>query len=258
MFAAYKTPGIFFNGYLNTAVGRIVSSFTTPATGAREATIRNCVGALMGAGIWSKLDALYMLAAATSQAALINWKNPGVWTLAVNGTPTFTADQGYTGNGTDGLLSSSITTSQYTQDNCHIAGFALTNSTISQYGFALTTAVPTPRAGIKMRNSTAAQFRVSDITNTPTTKTDSVPRFFAGDRSDSANKSIYINGVFDQTVAVTSTAGALVTVNFCGDGASNFTDGRISFGCFGASLSATQHAALNSAVRGYLQGVGAI
>ena len=40
--------------------------------------IDKAIGQLKMAGVWGKLDALYLLAAHTSQAALVNWKAPGV------------------------------------------------------------------------------------------------------------------------------------------------------------------------------------
>jgi len=77
----------------------IFDEFTTPPTFERKLAINTCVAALIDAGVWDKLDVLYMFAAADSQAALINWKSPGSFTATAANSPTFTADRGFTGNG---------------------------------------------------------------------------------------------------------------------------------------------------------------
>ena len=52
---------------------------------------------LKQAGIWSKLDCLYLLAAPSTGVAAVNWINPGQYNLTAVNSPTFTPNQGYSG-----------------------------------------------------------------------------------------------------------------------------------------------------------------
>lgn len=63
------------------------------------------IAALKSAGVWAKLDCLYLLAAHDAQAARLNWKG-ALYDLSLVATPTFTTDRGYQGNGTSSYLDS--------------------------------------------------------------------------------------------------------------------------------------------------------
>lgn len=52
---------------------------------------------LKQAGIWAKLDALYVLAEPYQELALVNWINPGQYDLKEVNAPVFAADVGYSG-----------------------------------------------------------------------------------------------------------------------------------------------------------------
>ncbi len=95
-----------------------------------DATIRS----LQSAGIWSQLDVLYILAAADSQAALLNWVNPGVFTAIPVNSPTFVVDRGYTGDGATSRLRTQYTPSvngvQFTQNNASM--FVWSNTNVAQ------------------------------------------------------------------------------------------------------------------------------
>lgn len=60
---------------------------------------------LKEAGIWSLLDILYVFATdGDDDFACINWKSPGNFSCIQNGGPTFTTDEGFTGDGDDAYL----------------------------------------------------------------------------------------------------------------------------------------------------------
>lgn len=63
----------------------------------RTNLIDDVVYQLKQAGIWAKLDALYVLAEPYQELALINWINPGQYDLKEVNSPTFAADVGYSG-----------------------------------------------------------------------------------------------------------------------------------------------------------------
>jgi hypothetical protein len=81
----------------------LFARFTTPPTLARQILINNLINSLVSAGVWAKLDALYVMAAADAQSARQNWI-ANQYNLTPVSAPTFTADRGYQGNGTSSYL----------------------------------------------------------------------------------------------------------------------------------------------------------
>jgi hypothetical protein len=74
----------------------------------RKGVINTLIGSMKSASIWTKFDFLYVLAAHDSQTAGLNWINPGTSTLTPTNSPTFTADRGYQGNGSNAYLATGI------------------------------------------------------------------------------------------------------------------------------------------------------
>lgn len=70
---------------------------------ARKGQINALIAGLKQAGVWSRLDAFYMLAAHDAQAARLNWVADAYNLTAVN-NPAFEVDRGYTGNGFNAYL----------------------------------------------------------------------------------------------------------------------------------------------------------
>lgn len=93
-------------GYSTEALA-LFARFTTPPDATRKTLINNLIVALKAAGVWSKLDALYLTAAADSQAARRNWIADAFNLTAVS-SPTFVADRGYTGDGSTSYLETSF------------------------------------------------------------------------------------------------------------------------------------------------------
>lgn len=65
--------------------------------------INSLIKELKTRGIWAKLDGLYLMAAHTEQAALLNWKTNARNLIAYN-SPSFTANWGFTGDGVSSYL----------------------------------------------------------------------------------------------------------------------------------------------------------
>lgn len=80
------------------------TSLGTPASAGRQAIVNATIYQLKQAGIWDELDVLYMWAAHSQAAALVDWKNPSTRAATVNGTMTFVADSHFVSNGTTGRL----------------------------------------------------------------------------------------------------------------------------------------------------------
>jgi hypothetical protein len=108
----------------------IFAAFNNPPTTAYKIAINNLVAALLAnpSNVWGKLDYLYVPAAADSQSALINWKNPGTATLTAVSSPTFTANKGYSSDGSTSYLASGVSFtsgSQLTQNSISLGGWLL-------------------------------------------------------------------------------------------------------------------------------------
>jgi hypothetical protein len=84
-------------GLLEPETRLILNSLLTEPSKAHTALIDDTVYQLKVAGLWSKLDCLYFLAAPSADIAAVNWINPGQYNLTAVNSPTFTANQGYSG-----------------------------------------------------------------------------------------------------------------------------------------------------------------
>ena len=80
----------------------VYDAYTTKPDAATAAIWNTCVKTWVSNGEWATKDVIYVYAAHTNGAgeALINWKNPGTYDATAYNAPTFTANQGFLGNGT--------------------------------------------------------------------------------------------------------------------------------------------------------------
>ncbi|MDP3494622.1 MAG: hypothetical protein Q8R82_16045 [Hyphomonadaceae bacterium] len=101
----------------------LAARFSTPPTAVRMGQLNRLIRDLQLAGLYTntKIKGLYLLAAADAQAARQNIIENAV-NLSVSGSPTFTADRGYTGGASDGL-----TVSASADATNHSAGFWINN-----------------------------------------------------------------------------------------------------------------------------------
>ncbi len=112
----------------------VITAMTNRPTFARRTLIKTLVDALKAAGLWTKLDRLFILAAHDSQASLIDWKSHATRLAATAAgspsvLPAFTADRGWqgTGNGLTpggfltGEFNATVGSNQMAQDSAHLA-----------------------------------------------------------------------------------------------------------------------------------------
>lgn len=94
---------------------------------------------LKGAGVWTKLDRLWLYAAENSQSAGRDIKAAAAF-ASVNGSPTFTTNRGYTGTNAsttvfiDSGFNPSTAGGQYTQNLAHISAWIVDNAASSGVG----------------------------------------------------------------------------------------------------------------------------
>lgn len=240
----------------NAASIAIFNAFTTPPTAARKVLINNLVVALMSAGVWSLLDLLYLTAAADSQAATINWVSPSTFPLQAVNAPTFTADKGFTGDGTSSRMNTAFTPStqgvRFTQDSASIWAWSRTSTT----GVHAGNASSNPLAEVQFTGTTTYTYRINDGTNDAATGT-TIIGFNGSQRQSATDKRAWHNGAQVGTTAATASTGRPTQAQWiCGGATTGFSVAQISCAAWGASLAGTE-ASFYSAILAYMQGVGA-
>lgn len=231
----------------------IFAAFTTPPTEARKALIDSTVKRLQLGGVWARLTKLVMLAAANEQASLVDWKNPSL-AFTKSGTPTFTADRGFTGDGVSGYLDSGVSwATLVAQDDASLWVRVLSEAAATSG--CIGTTKGGGEANIIARN-------VNDFTvraHSAVTIVDSLGSsraFFGWSRLGAAGFDAYRAKTRTALVAVSVTPPVEnMTILRAGAGISSY---QIAFGAAGASLTIAQQAVLHDAVEAYLSAVGAV
>lgn len=243
------------------AANVLFAAMTTPPTQARKILINNLIVSLQNAGVWTLLDALYLLAAADSQAATLNWVAPATFTLTPTGSPTFTTDRGFTGNGSTAYLDTAYTPSTagkgMTLNDGHIAGWSLSNLAAATTNRLVGNAIATTgRTLLVPRNvGDICSPLVNDTGGLSVASTSTLGHFIAN-RSSATALQVYNNGT--QLGAIVSASVSLATVPVCFlRDTTNFASLQVASGSIGRSLTAPQAAAFYNAQLTYLQAVGA-
>lgn len=127
-----------FGSHYDVDAATLMSRMTTQPSGARATAINTLITTLKADGVWAKLDMLYVHAAHTEQAALLNWVDQTNEAINVN-SATFTTDQGFTGNGSNQYLNTGIGTSglpNFAENDCHMGVWTgtYTGNTIADMG----------------------------------------------------------------------------------------------------------------------------
>jgi hypothetical protein len=253
-------PGMMGNG-MGAAAGTsyaaeteaIAAAFTTPPTTARKNLMDACVVSLKSAGVWTKLDVLHVDAAADSQAALINWKAPGTFNGTAVNSPTFTADNGFTGNASSYIDTSfnpaTAPSPKYIQDSAMFSAWSL--SDINAGGVIYTIRHPAGWGFLQPRSSGNCVGVINGASGSSSVANANGSGLFACDRASSTNITFYRNATSLGSPANTSTAVSSGSIQF------QYTwTGIIAAGSIGSSLNSTEQTAFYNALRTYMTGVG--
>jgi hypothetical protein len=238
----------------------LFANMTTAPTLSRAIIINDFIRNLKSSGIWPLLDVLYVTAAATSQAALLNWKAPAgsFNALAVN-APTFVADRGYTGNGTSGRLNTQWTPStngvNFTQNSASAWVYCLTNVSEAAADIGGTTS---SFCRVISRNGANMGVSINDGTaSTAALGTATSVGFSGVSRAASGTLKAWKNGVqqgADISVNSVSVNGDVQWI--CGGDSTDFSTKQIGCATWGGALTGKE-AQLYNLVFTYLQTIGA-
>jgi hypothetical protein len=237
----------------------LFARFTTPPTLTRMVQINTLIGSLISGGVWTKFDAFYMLAAADAQSSLLNWVSTSYNLTAVN-SPAFVADRGYTGDGSTSYLDTNFnpTTAvgaKFVQDSAHNGIWSRTNlnngGASSNDAGALSSQIARQAAvsgNALGRANTGSGILIG---------AGAYPGHMCWSRTAAAVWEGYAQGVdsgggTDASAAITNANMRLLSFNGAAFGVN-----QLAVGHMGSGLSAAEVSALYTAVRAYLQAIGA-
>lgn len=227
---------------------RLFDAMTVKPLSIRASLIKQTVDRLQAAGVWDKLDVFYVLAAHTAQAAGLNWIDPGKYAATVNGTMTFAANAGYTGDGSTGYLDTGFipdthatkATSASAEIGARIG--TITNSTALDFGDNA------GNSGIRVRS--ASEFAKINGVTPLNADVGSSPALLAA-RIHAGNMLYVYNGVMASPAAATSLGLPTGSLRI-GAGNATFSDRQIQYAFFGSALSSEENAAIYAIMEEYL------
>lgn len=236
----------------------LFARFTTQPTTTRRTLINNLVVSLKAAGVWTKLDALYVMAAADAQAAQRNWV-ADAFNLTPTLAPTFTADQGYTGDGATSYLDTGFnpttaTAPKFVQDSAHLGVWTRSDPIIGSGG-----EIGNNNAEIRAEISGAGPYTTSSRLNASSTDTfATVPTLLKHtviSRSLSTGYDGYKNGASLGSATRTSAAPSNNSMLVCRTPVGGYSQAQIAAAHIGANLTAAEVLAFYNALNTYLSGV---
>ncbi len=229
----------------------------------RKVLYNTMIASLANAGVWSKLDTLYMFAAADQATALTNLVSASFGATAV-GTPTFTADQGFaggTGKYVDSNFNPSTAGGQFQQNSA--SAFAWGSSVAGADGATVgnaTNTISNP-AEIYPRytdNTMYGNLGESVESTIATGQTDG-SGLRALSRTAGTGYAAYKGaGTLIASITATSTALANKNIVFLVGQSAHYYTGTVYCGGFGSGLSGGDVAALYGALHPYLQAVAGL
>lgn len=223
----------------------------------RTIIIDTFIGALKTAGVWSKIDVMWVLAAHDEQAGRLNWKSPGSFTLTAVNSPTFTTDRGFAGNQSTSYLDTGwdwgTNGVQYTQNDAHAFAYQRTSGTGVPVFAQGTASYRTSIAGRQTTN-----LGINTATRTTGANPNSMPSSGMVRRNSSSTQSLLFDGVeIMAPTAATSGTGASTT-DFGIDGPTGFyNSAQVAGVSLGAYLDDTEALAHYNAWHDYMVAIGA-
>ena len=251
-------PGGGGGGY-SAEAQQFLDRLTDPGTTRKDAYAA-IIDALVTAGVWSKLDALWIMAADSAGNGLVNLKSSSYPLTLVpgSGNPTFDADEGFTAENNSHYIDTGFNPStaggQFSQNSAH-------------FSFWSRTASPSPNNVALMGNGAAgtsgesnlfpaysgADFygRVNVNSSSAFGTVPDASGHFIANRSSSTALQGYRNGAAVGS-GVTATSQAPLSANFliCRATGGVSGDAKFAAASIGASLSSGEAAALYAALNG--------
>lgn len=259
--ATWDSLGTFSIASYAAETTALLARMTVQPSAARAQVIDNLIGSLKSAGVWAKLDCLYVLAAHDAQAGRLNFKGSSFTLTGVN-SPTFTTDRGYAGDGSTSLLDSGFNPSTaggaFALNSAHLGVWMQQDTAASgvfPFGNLAATIAPNQATGTQ-------QVRLNASATATTGAVTSGLKHYALNRNNSATIDSWIGGAKAiSAFAQTSSAMSSLTMTVCGRqtaaGTYQYDSRRIAAAHWGSALADADVSALYNALSAYMTAVGA-
>jgi hypothetical protein len=261
--SAVKAQTVFTTlttGTSDTDFDNLVAAMSVAPANLRKGYIARFIQALYAASVWSKIDAMWVLAAHDEQAGRINWKDPGNFTITVVNTWTHTTDRGFAGDGVSGCGDTGFALGthavQFTQNDAHIGVYQRTGGGNGNEPFSANNGSIRHSVAGGTGTSTRSVLNTSTQINGPAGGTQ--PIHGMGRRNDASNVSILRDGA--QVTAPSSAASTALqasNMRIGVRGSGNFVTHQVAAAHMGAYLDDTEAAALYAALHDYMVAIGA-
>lgn len=269
---------------VQTETTALVARMSATPDATRSDHINTLIIDLKNAGIWDKLDGLYLPAAHDSQAAYLNWRKAS-YNMTVPAGETslaFTVDRGYkyttnpvTANFLDTNIPHAVTAGNVmTQDSFHLSVYTRSNTTTPSVGVAYignkTADAGNTGSFIRVVNDTtnsvfdgAAHINPANMalgkmsTSMGTIASNATGGHYLISRVASNLSTTYKNGAYAASSGTVSVAPTADTITVLGGALGYTVDSEVSAITVGGALSPAQATALYNALHKYLVAVGA-
>lgn len=242
----YASPAHAFTTEYQAILNRATALGYTKPSAAQQVKQNQLIVDLKAAGIWTQLDVFYVFATdGSSDFATLNWINPLLYQCSKVNSPTFTANQGFAGNGTTSNISSSFNFSTAAHFSVNSACVGVFIYQTPPLGYAIFGSSST--VNIRGVYSSATIQRMNSATNGSLNMTNA--GYFALDRSDANTLNGYNPNKL--TTSELSTGITSGTLDFMKIFSNNYSPVGISMGYVSSSLSATLHSLFNSSFNTY-------
>ncbi len=250
--------GLLLSGGYSIEARALFGRMTPTPSRARMVLIDQTIRALKRAGIWAKLDILYLLAAHASAPARANWKSSSN-TIVLHGAPVFTTDRGFAGDASAAYLDTGYAPSTGPNFglNSHAFGIWIrAGTTASQVELGVTDGSNPIKISMSAAPLPVGVDGSANVSGGGTMLVDA-----AVSRTGATTTGMYANGIPQTTngniiaalPAFSLFIGALNTSGTAG----SFSGNQWSTAYAGAGLSVTETAALHTILQTYMTGVGA-
>ena len=267
--ALLSVPAVVAAADYSTEAQQFFDRITDPGD-TRKDVYATLIDGLEADGLWAKLDALWMFAADITGNAVVNLKSSSFTASLVN-SPTFTADEGYTGNGSTSYVSSTYTPStaggNYTQNSAafgvYIRTDRATGSAFNDMGVQTTAGGSKVSDLIPRWTDGNCYYTLNAATGGAFVNTgaNSVRGFRALSRVGSTLATPYKNGTAVEAGDAATSSGLPAVAFYIGaknnaGTAANFSTDQIAASFIAGGLDATENSNLASRINAYMTSLG--
>ena len=250
-------PPVTYSAQAQAVFNRMVTVGAEPDS-TRKGFLAAFVDSLVAAGVWVKLDLLYLLSAHAEAASMVNLVAPGTYDLTKINTPSFTVDGGWTSAATsylDSGFNPSTAVGKKLSQNDLAAGFGVltdaadSNNLKSLGGVATIRTIPRAASGNWLQGGGATALDTALVGNTG-------KGLYGFSRAAGTAFTPQKNGVAQS--AISRASATPTSANFLlltADG-TNLTGKQVSLGFLGQALTDAEHTSTWSAYSTFMTAIG--